>query len=71
MSIVDVVAADLSLGVGIVELLSNISQCLSVLILIYLVASQGIGDGVFKVLGLLDPGEISATKLETVYINLS
>ena len=35
VSTVDVVAADLSLGVGIVELLSNISQCLSVLIFIY------------------------------------
>ena len=35
VSTVDVVAAALSLGVGIGELLSNISQCLSVLIFIY------------------------------------
>ena len=34
VSTVDVVAADLSLGVGIVELMSNISLCLSVLIFI-------------------------------------
>ena len=32
---------------------------------IKLVTIQGVGDGVAKVLDLLDPGEISATKLET------
>jgi hypothetical protein len=69
VSIVDVVGGGLSLEVGKVELLSNSVVLVNIFcsfdLHIKLVAIQGVGDGVSKVLNLLDPGDISATQLET------